>query len=321
MDYARYDNQAASASWNPDQTVPQQIMQPQPQQLQPPTQVIKSDPQHPQHPQAQPIVYGAPPAQHQPMTTYDMSVNWSSPQMVPQNVIQVPQWPTTGAPIGHTVAIDPICPPPITDPCIHSTAHSQQQSHYTQYSTLPAAPSTYWNNTDLVNNGQPAALVGPPPSTTSALSTGLSAVDEPNDPALIDNPFTLNQPSAIQPAGLADGTVGVPIPQPSARPQPPPQPQQLQHPQPHLSLSHQFDDQLTMGTSSHVGQIPSSVAEGPGSLEDALEVIKSHAEHFSSHRQTCSSTSGDDDDDDHSRGPRSGEREKERRQANNARER
>jgi transcription factor 4/12 len=75
-----------------------------------------------------------------------------------------------------------------------------------------------------------------------------------------------------------------------------------------------------------VEQQPTSVVECPGSLEDALEVIKSHAEHFS-RGHTSSSGSGDDDDDDdddddQSRTSRGGnEREKERRQANNARER
>lgn len=323
MDFARYDNQPQppqTTSWNPasDPQQPTPIMQPQQQQtpirasnpqthpLPPPQpassqpsqtaqQTIKSDTQ-PQHSQAQPIIYAT--STHQPMTTYDMSVNWT-PQMVPQTVIQVPQWSpaTAPPPIGHPIPIEPIVPPPVSDTCIHPTPHSQQ-SHYTQYSPLPTA-STYWNP-DLVNT-QPTTTLAPLSSTTAALDT--STIPEvPSDPSLIENAFSMNQPgvsNAIQTQSITAPTIGPP-PQ-----QPPPA---------------QFEDPLVMSSSSQVGQLPPNISEGPGSLEDALEVIKSHAEHFSGRRQTCSSTSGDDDDD-HSRGPRSGEREKERRQANNARER
>lgn len=80
--------------------------------------------------------------------------------------------------------------------------------------------------------------------------------------------------------------------------------------------------------------------DSPESIEDALEVIKSHAEHFStqpsqfqkSRPHPCASSSGDDvldddddfncaDDDDQGRGFKGNEREREKRQANNARER
>lgn len=68
-----------------------------------------------------------------------------------------------------------------------------------------------------------------------------------------------------------------------------------------------------------------SINEEPASLEDALEVIKSHAENFSGpnsqNRQTFSSCGDSDDDDEHHVGGKSIERERERRQANNARER
>lgn len=71
-------------------------------------------------------------------------------------------------------------------------------------------------------------------------------------------------------------------------------------------------------------QQQTGVVESHGSLEDVLEVIKSHAEHFSRGHTSCSGSGGDDDDDDDDDGSRTGggnEREKERRQANNARER
>lgn len=287
MEYARYENQVAPASWNPDQSTP--IIPPQAHpQLQTPQQNIKADPQpQTQHPQPQPIVYGA--TSHHPMPCYDMSVNWT-PQMVSQSAIQVPQWPEQTSSIGHAVPLDPVAPLPATDPCIHPSAHSQQ-SHYAQYPTISGAP-TYWNP-DIIDC-QPATLISSP-TTTAALPTTMPEV--PGDPALIDNTFTLNHPnvsSAIQ-------TPGVPATV--------------------TSQPNQFEDPVTLATSSSVVQLPPGVIEGPGSLEDALEVIKSHAENFSGHGQTCSSTSGDDDDDDLSRGPRNGEREKERRQANNARER
>jgi len=57
----------------------------------------------------------------------------------------------------------------------------------------------------------------------------------------------------------------------------------------------------------------------PVCLEDALEVIKSHAEQFSERQETCSNATGDDDD--FSRGSESNGFGKDRRQANNVRER
>lgn len=332
MDYVRYDNQATpptTVTWNlanpstvavsqPTVTsvtvasttgaIPQQtpIMPQQPPP--PPTQQnIKPEPQ--------PVVYGT----SQPIATYDMSVGWA-PQMVPQNVIQVPQWPATTA-HHHPVSIDPngIGPAPLNaNTCLHPTALSTQ-SHYNQYhSTLPpSGPSPvntapYWNS-DLLNSQQqqPTTTITtlgppqqPPLDATSSLSTGLLSDGTASESALIENAFTLGQPSVS--SAIQQSTVGL---------QPVVQAPAAQQHQPAAV----YDDQLAMGSSSQIGQ-PVVLPEGPGSLEDALEVIKSHAEHFPEQRQTCSSTSGDDDDD-HSRGPRSGEREKERRQANNARER
>lgn len=306
MDYARFDNQAPPNSWN-NPADSAQALPMQAQQL-PPQSNIKPDPT--QHSQAQPIVYGPP---HQPMAGYDMpQVSWT-PQMVPQNVIQVPQWSTAStAPVGHSVAIDPNGPPPpVSDPCLHPSTAPPQQSHYTHYSTLQAP--TYWN-TDLVSS-QPATLASLPPTTATTITVGsMPDLAAANDPTLIDSGFQLNQPnvsSALQPGPMPE-SLTVAATAAAVVPPPPPPTQQPSHTQ--------YDDQLAISTSSQVEQLPLSMPDGPGSLEDALEVIKSHAEHFSGHRQTCSSTSGDDDDD-HSRGQRSGEREKERRQANNARER
>lgn len=125
-----------------------------------------------------------------------------------------------------------------------------------------------------------------------------------------DQPATLTTGLVNQPT--VSSAIQGPVPGPQIVTQPPPSTTQ-QQPQPT-----QYYDPLAVGSSS---QLPPSVPDDPASLEDALEVIKSHAEHFSGQRHNCSSTSGDDDDDDHSRSGRGGEREKERRQANNARER
>lgn len=335
MDYVGYDSQitpTTTTTWNPtDQTgssIPRPpvtpiavaststgvITEPAPiMQQQPPPQNIKSELHH-----SQTIVYGVAHPTHQTMNTYDMSAGWT-PQIVPQNVIQVPQWPTTSD-HHHPVSIDPNGVGPIsisTNSCIHPATHSQQ-SQYTQYhSSMPTSgPSpvtTYWNQ-DLVNNQpqqqqQPNTLTTlnsqhPPPNATNILSTMPPDNVAVSDPNLIDSTFTLTQPSVS--SAMQQPAVGI----------------QAAAPQQQLPVTVQFDDQIAMGSSSQVNQISAGLTEGPGSLEDALEVIKSHAEHFSGQRQTCSSSSDDDDDDDeHSRGPRSGEREKERRQANNARER
>lgn len=150
MDYARYDNQQATPSepWNqlplpvtvdesggpasnimqqqPQQ--PLQVVSPQQQQQPPPAptqQIIKPEPllpplppplHHPQHSQAQQIIYAAP--THQPMGSYDMSVNWSSP-MTPQSVIQVPQQWSSAAIGGHhqLAAVDPTG---VAAPCLRS---------------------------------------------------------------------------------------------------------------------------------------------------------------------------------------------------------
>lgn len=325
MDYARYDNQATpSGPWIPDQGCAATIMQPQvlplqinqqqqPPQPQPQPQpsgqpTIKPDTHHPQHSQeTQQIIYAAP--THQPMTNYDMPVNWTSP-MTSQSVIQVPQWSQAATPIGHPIAIEPsVVAASVSDPCINPTVHSQQ-SHYAQYSTVQVAP-TYWNP-DLMSS-QPSTTLRPPHLQTSVpqVTTSTATAPQPGitdpvigtNPALIENPaYALGQPGVS--GSMPTTVISAPV--------------TTLHQQPPTS---QFEDQLTMSMSASQSLPSAGLEAPPGSLEDALEVIKNHAENFSAHRPTCSSSTSGDDDDDHSRGPRTGEREKERRQANNARER
>lgn len=282
MDYARFDNQASQqASWATDQSG--QMMQAQQQPLKP----------DPPLSQAQPIVYGSTPHQ-QPTTSYDVSVSWTS-QVAPQNIMHVPQWSNNPNPVGHGVPMDPNVPQP--DPRMHAASQHQQQSHYPQYSTIPAN-TTYWADPNLVNN-QPQAMG---PTSTGPMTSGLA---EP-DPSMIEGSFTIPQPTipgTLPASGMAEVNV-------------------MNHtvpPQQHQQQT-QYEEQVTIPTSSQVASLPSApLSDGRASLEDALEVIKHHAENFS--RQTCSSSSGDDDDDLSRGGLKNGERERERRQANNARER
>lgn len=338
MEYAQFDNQAPPNSWanqaNPDaslmqqQATNQQQQQPQPppqvqQATQPIPQIIKQDNPANQQPQSQPqhsqpIVYAPPLTSHQPMTNYDMShhIGWTAHQpQPPHGIVQVAQqWPTTSvAPLSHpSVPIDHNGPvqqqstlPPVSDPCLHPSSHAHQ-SHYTQYSAMSAP--TYWN-ADIISS-QPASYGAPQPLTPAGRLDHATQ----NDPqAPIDNTFQINQPTVAGSVQLGPTIPQeVPVSQ-VATIQPTSQGSQAQQAQ--------YDDQLAMSSSSRVEQLASSVAEGPGSLEDALEVIKSHAEHYSSRKNNCSSTSDDDDDDDNYSRSGGNEREKERRQANNARER
>lgn len=102
----------------------------------------------------------------------------------------------------------------------------------------------------------------------------------------------------------------------------------------HAGPSHAVDDPQTTqqqhSAPNMTGVAPSipSTSDGPVCLEDALEVIKSHAEQFSDHREASSraksgvqDNDNDDDEDDYSRGSESNGFGKDRRQANNVRER
>lgn len=303
MDYAQFDNQAPPNSWNnhPDQS--QTLMQ------QPNSALT-------QHSQAQSsIVYG-PAATQQSIASYDVSHvhNWDQHhQMLPQNVMHVPQWLGAGATMGtHPAAvIDPNQPPPLSDPYLHSSVNPQQpQPQYTQYSTQHAP--TYWSS-DLVSSQAPTTL-GPSlqtSATTSATLTTTSVMPNhttaPGDLGLIDSRFQHNQQN-MGPRILSEPMTSTePVPGPSSQRQ--------------NSANVQYEGQLISAPSDQAERT-SGMPEALGSLEDALEVIKSHAEHFSGYQQNGGSSSCDDDDDDLGRSQRGGgEREKDRRQANNARER
>lgn len=347
MDYGRFDNQAPEApastsSWTNNLADQQQ------QQHVPPLQpihqpaMLHQQPKLEQTHQPQQTVYGPPPPPPPPMTSYDMPhVGWNNPQIGHQTMISVPHSSWSVAPtaqISQPVAHVDMGGHPqagVSDPCLHQATVTTQQSHYTtQYPAVQTAP-TYWNS-DLVNT-QPTVASMPAPTATTIAPNGPATT---SDLTLIDTRYQLNQPTGVQVEPLVEpltSTVAIssaaivhpmaPEAQQSAHIAPlsavaadttPSSSSQAQQP-----LNVQYEDRLAIGSSSQLEQMPANMTEGPGSLEDALEVIKSHAEHFSGPKQNCSSITScdDDDDDEHSQGPRSGEREKDRRQANNARER
>lgn len=351
MEYGRYDNQVGpQQAWGPDQPAAPQMMQ-QPQN-------IKNDPQQPQS-----IVYAQ--AQHQPMSSYDVSgVGWHSQpqqqqqqqQMGPQNMMHLPQWPTQqqqqNQAVGHQITIDQ--QQPVSDPnCVQQqqqqqqhlpAQHSQQQSHYShQYPAMQPAQPTYWTNQNLIQNTRPPTQQ---PQQMGSSNPAMSSVQDPSaDPTqLIDPSFSqapVLAPNTVLPpvVPMSDNNGGaIPVivsqSQQSVMSQQQAPSQQQQQPQ----TPHYDDQQIAMGPSSSGGTQLAAANHQPSSdltssyrLEETLEVIKNHADNLGAalqqqqrNQSACDSSSGDDDDDDDSsqpRGHRTGERERERRQANNARER
>lgn len=307
MEYQNYDSQAV-------------IMPTQQSQPQLPVQNQLS-PVHtqPQQQQAQPIIYNGG-ATHHPISSYDVPGNWPpTSQMMPQNTIQV-QWSTaTPATSGHSIhPSDSVSQLPITDPCMptnHPSIHSQP--HYSAQYT-PLSGPTYWSSELLTNQPTTLEPIGTQETPVALVPSLPDAAPTNNSPSLNENGYTTSAPSGpVQRRNeSAPLTLGVACAQ-EIQPQHStltPQPQQR---------TPAYEDHMSIGPSNQSAEHSNTgtIQDGPGSLEDALEVIKSHAEHFSE-RHSCSDSSDDDDDDDeHSPGPRGNEREKERRQANNARER
>lgn len=179
-------------------------------------------------------------------------------------------------------------PPPHGHPLVPQHHHHQPppppQQHHTQHHPH-AAPTD--QGTQLIDNEfQPLsqqAAGGPPQLPPSAPGVPMTEIG-PTPTSSVSNTTGLQSATVTQQA------------QPNS-----------QQPQP----SYDAHDQIPLSSSSQMDQIPhSNLTDDPGSLEDALEAIKDHADLYSG-----------DDDDDHSRTSKSNERERERRQANNARER
>ena len=165
---------------------------------------------------------------------------------------------------------------------------------------------TYWNS-DLANSQQ-TQLAPVPRAAATTLTDQVGS-------NLIENGFQSSQPNVSSTPKLGQMHEPSTINASSGPSRPTSQAQAQQ-----TTSQAPYEDQLAVGTSSGLANQP-NLSEEPGSLDDALQVI---AENWPIDRRGASSISGDDDDDDDDdliRGPMSGEREKERRQANNARER
>lgn len=287
-----YHHMTTTSSWSSDQQQPQQpqMIQIQPQQIQTTSQVVEQG----QHSQNHPIVYGIT-TQHTTMAPYEVPVSWPQ-QTSQQNVMQVSQWTENHHPVGRTMAMNPNIQPTVSDACVlPNPQRPHQQSQYAQYST----PS-YWTNSALVD--EHPQIICP----TTPAGAGSTAAQESNT-HLVEPPY-VTQPVAS--TAMQSGMHDMLIVEPSSS---------LQHQQTPDQFNTQ--DATAAATSScQPGPIPQcSISDGQESLEDALEVIRNHAENFSGHH-TSSSLSGDDEADP-CRGRKGNEREKERRQANNARER
>lgn len=261
------------------------------------------------------------------------------------------------------------------EPCV---VHSQQsvshqfatQHHYAapQQPQQQISAATYWTAPDhqliatnptatIDASGQSLASVDPT-AAGNVLSIGVEASDVQTVPTATNNPSA--------PAGLYNNegyTTTIPTEQTILGKQP------QQHTTSGRNIaptgtttvatdSYPPDHRHQQGVNDLLPRDPTGVGglqDSPESIEDALEVIKRHAEHFSSAKQQLTtqqatgthyhqnrhrpgtSTSGDDfnddddfnggDDDDQSRsggggvGVKGNEREREKRQANNARER
>lgn len=179
-----------------------------------------------------------------------------------------------------------------------------QQTHFTHEQTQTRLAPEFWTQ-DLVtaSHHQPANISEQKPNTTSAQSSLGSSTHSMGAANWYNPSFsTQNSVSSI--------------------------PHAMQAGPSHVVEDAQTPSQHSTSAMAGVGPSLPSTSEAPVCLEDALEVIKSHAEQISEHRGASGrSTSGlqdndnDEDEDDYSRGSESNGFGKDRRQANNVRER
>lgn len=239
------------------------------------------------HAQPQPIVHGN---QH-----YQMSAGWA-----PQGMVHVPQWSEPPVSVGHTISIDNSGQTSVSNACMVSSTQQTQQSHY-QYSTQPS----YWVNPGSIDDHlQPMC----PTNNTGSISAGMH---EP-DANIIDRSYTINQPTTsntIHPTTLHN----VPV----VTDHPPTQSQ--------AQLTSQYDEieRPIMRPSCQGGQVSDCNPPATHTAEeDGFELNQNGADNFGQPNSSFSDDDDDDDDeDDQPRRRRGNDREKERRQANNARER
>lgn len=286
-----YHHIPSSNGWVSDQ---------QPQVINDPSQLAVDGSSHTiQHSQAHPIVYG-PSSHHQPISTYDnMTTSWAVPSGGSQTVMQTPQWSENMQPVGHTVTLDHPIQNPSTNICVHPTSQAAQQSHFNQY----AAPNSYWTNSTIIeehNHGMfPTTNMNVPPHTSLA----------DHNPAVVGTtPYDIHHPNTS--CAIQTTSHGVPIePNPTSSQQPLPQYE-----------THETTADIHGSSCQVTNKLQhSSHPEIQDSLEDALESISGQPGSFSGHQN--SSCVSSDDEDDQPRSRKGNDRERERRQANNARER
>lgn len=282
-------------------------------QLPPQPTIIRPDAQ------LSPMVSELPP--NQPISNYTGThqanprlVDWV-PQVSPL-VIQAHQWaPHSNAPAQHQqppIIVGHQQPTMIDqDPNCHARPSANpydaypQQTHFTHEPTQTRPAPNFWNP-DMVAASlhQPVVISDQKPNTTNAqtplgVTTHNMGGSNWYSPSFSTQGHTSTISHSMQagPSHAVDDT----------------QTTQQQHSTPNMA-----------GVAS---SLPST-SEGPVCLEDALEVIKSHAEQFSEHREASTrnkasvqDNDNDEEEDDYSRGSESNGFGKDRRQANNVRER
>lgn len=297
-------------------------MQPQPQQPPPPppqpSQIPTPQQQHPQYPQSPLITEEI--QTNQLISGYTAPVSWA--QTTPHVVNNGHTWP-----VSHNTNISHQ-PVPLEDPNLQqhqvpmASAYNsypqhqppqQQQHHHFSHTLQPQpeqqpTPPTFWNP-DLPTSQQTPTSV-----PLATIPTGASAVNQHAGPHVGTSwqysPFPHDSHPVVAHSSMhqtdnIDGKA------------------QLQQ---HIQVPQQQQQPLlqgTAGSSSVCSRGQPSGAEPPVYLEDALEVIKSHAEQYSEQRETSSTATGgeEEDEEEFSRGSESNTFGKDRRQANNVRER
>lgn len=305
---------------------PGTAMQSQPQQSQQQTQPPQiPPPQQPQHPQyTQSPLISEEIQTNQLISVYTAPVNWA-PQTTPHVVNNGHTWPV---PHNTNISHETV---PLEDPNLQqhqvpmANAYNSypqhqpnQQHHHFSHILQPQpdqqpTPPTFWNP-DLPGSQQtptsvPLATIPTSAPTVSQhagphVGTSWQYSPFPHDNHPVVAHSSMHQSDTIDAKTQVQQHIQVPQPQR----------------QPQQTLL-----QGTAGSSSACTRGQTSGAEPPVYLEDALEVIKSHAEQYSEQREASSiATGGEDEDGDEeefSRGSESNTFGKDRRQANNVRER
>lgn len=265
-----------------------------------------------QPPQVLPATYSIA-SSHPTTSSYDMTVSWTHPSQTnfqdqSLNVMhpQMHLWPSGGPThlqndhqIGSQVPMQMnSCPE--THPPVHQLHHPT--THYVPQYTTP--PATSYSSSDFINNISSTVDSGQQASNVQHTSYATDGSYQLADPPNVYAPLRTTDAQSVASIQYQDHTV------PTSTPI---------HQDPYKSP-------VVAGPSTTTNYQAEPAQEGIGSLEDALEVIKSHAECISG-RLSDNNTPDEDDTSSRTGGEggsrRSGGKEidRGRRQANNTRER